>query len=198
MDSIKSIFARRNVVDAEEVAAAEGDYYENKTMNMTIGILSIIFLGLVLATCLIYLRRTRQRRLARAGQLLPLYADVTTSAAQHQAASGAFTIHTTDKHGRSNLVVIGRDGQPMLANPSSPPNAKDNAPEIRITFPDEQTEHGTTKGRVVVVRMGETTVGLEPVKDEQLPAYEKENGAFVSIDMDHIGGLKEKDRSDYR
>jgi len=65
-------------------------------------------------------------------------------------------------------------------------------PEIRITFPDEQDESGRHKsGRVVVVRVGEHSVGLEPLDEEQLPAYEREGG-FHSIDMDRIGGLKEK------
>ena len=82
----------------------------------------------------------------------------------------------------------------MISNPSSPPLSPDNVPEIRITFPDEQDEAGRRKsGRVVVVRVGETGVGLEPLKEEQLPAYEKETGErFHSIDMERIGGLKEK------
>ncbi len=83
----------------------------------------------------------------------------------------------------------------MLANPNSPPLSPENVPEIRITFPDEQDESGRLKsGRVVVVRVGETSIGLEPLQDEQLPAYEKEGGErFHSIDMDRIGGLKEKE-----
>lgn len=82
----------------------------------------------------------------------------------------------------------------MISNPSSPPLSPDNVPEIRITFPDEQDEAGRRmSGRVVVVRVGETGVGLEPLKEEQLPAYEKESGErFHSIDMERIGGLKEK------
>lgn len=82
----------------------------------------------------------------------------------------------------------------MASSPSSLPLSPDNVPEIRITFPDEQDEAGRPKsGRVVVVRVGETGVGLEPLRDEQLPAYEKESGErFHSLDMERIGGLKEK------
>jgi len=82
----------------------------------------------------------------------------------------------------------------LTSNSSSPPLSPENVPEIRITFPDEQDESGRPKsGRVVVVRVGEHGVGLEPLRDEQLPAYEKEAGQrFHSIDMERIGGLKEK------
>lgn len=47
---------------------------------------------------------------------------------------------------------------------------------------------------MVIVRVGETGVGLEPLRtEEQLPAYEKESKErFQSIDIERIGGLKEK------
>lgn len=90
-------------------------------------------------------------------------------------------------------------------------------PAIHITFPDEQDEHGHRKeGRVVVVRVGDganASVGLSPVHpdsavgfdDEQLPAYEKETSVstpdkagFYSLDLEQIGGLREKERTDWR
>jgi len=193
MPSVKTLFARRNVVETDNLEVDQGLDDNRKTINMLIGVLSLVFVGLVLATCLIYIRRMRQqRRILRSAGILPTYADATQP--------GTFTIATTDKHGRSSVLVIGRDGQPMLTNPRSPPNSLDNVPEIRITFPDEQDDAGRTKnGRVLVVRMGEATVGLEPVKEEQLPAYEKEtNSQFYSIDMDKIGGLKEKNRDEFK
>ena len=52
-------------------------------------------------------------------------------------------------------------------------------------------------GRVVVVRVGEHSVGLEPVT-EDLPAYQRDSAdRFDSLDLDRIGGLKEKDSKDY-
>jgi hypothetical protein len=83
-----------------------------------------------------------------------------------------------------------------LMESSSPPASPLNGvPEIRITFPDEVDTTGRPQsGRVVVVRMGENNaVGLEPVS-ESLPPYEKESSdRFQSLDLDRIGGLKEKD-----
>jgi len=65
-------------------------------------------------------------------------------------------------------------------------------PEIRITFPDEEGSKRNS-GRVVVVRIGDNGgVGLEPLKEEGLPAYERgEGGGFKSLDLERIGGLKE-------
>ena len=98
----------------------------------------------------------------------------------------------------------------MLANPNLPPHSPDNVPAIHITFPDDDDDNDTKnmdstvkkspKGsRVVVVRLGDAgVVGLEPLRRDaadQLPAYEADlKGAFYSVDMDRIGGLREKDR----
>jgi hypothetical protein len=47
------------------------------------------------------------------------------------------------------------------------------------------------------VRVGEHSVGLEPVQDN-LPPYQRDSSdRFDSLDLDRIGGLKEKDSKDY-
>ena len=80
--------------------------------------------------------------------------------------------------------------------PSSKPSPSFD-PEIRIQFPEEEN-HDTKRqsiGRVVVVRISDKGgIGLEPYQ-EQLPAYQKEDGdRFQSLDLDRIGGLKEKEQ----
>jgi hypothetical protein len=164
-----------------------------------IALLCLVFFSLVLLAILVLLRRLRRREQMRS-QALPQYS---ISESKHVGMNrNGLTIHTVGGM-RSSVIVINKDGQPMLSNPRSPPHSPDNVPEIHITFPDEQDEQGRPKsGRVVVVRVGETSVGLEPLRDdEQLPAYEKEssgNGArFYAIDMDRIGGLKEKEPLQY-
>ena len=67
-------------------------------------------------------------------------------------------------------------------------------PEIRITFPEED-ERGSkrTSDRVVVVKISDRGgIGLEPYKDDHLPPYRKADERFQSLDLDRIGGLKEK------
>jgi hypothetical protein len=183
MDSFKNVLARG--LDADD-----GD--NTNIINLLIVVLSLVFFGLILFGLLILIRRMRRRQRMRASSL-PRYEDVKRGGNHRQ-----LTIQTKNgtKLGHSSVIYF-KDGEPMLANPRSPPHSPDNVPEIHITFPDEQDESGRPKsGRVVVVRVGETSVGLEPLDDEQLPAYEKEsNTQFYAINMDHIGGLKEKDRS---
>jgi hypothetical protein len=122
-------------------------------------------------------------------ETLPQYQDVKRTGNHRR-----LTIQTSKANGRSSVIVVS-NGQPMLANPQSPPHSPDNVPEIHITFPDEQDDQGRPKsGRVVVVRVGDSTIGLEPLHDEQLPAYEKESPTqFYALDIEKIGGLKEKE-----
>ena len=77
----------------------------------------------------------------------------------------------------------------MDRSPSSP----DSIPEIRITFPEEEDSHGRKKlGRVVIVEVGKAGVGfVRPVPEDNLPPYQQHDG-FSAVDIEKIGGLKEK------
>ena len=179
MDSVTRIIAR----DSEQ---KDGN---SSVVNLLIALLVLVFVGLVAFALLVLLRRMRRQK-RMMNETLPQYQDVKRTGNHRR-----LTIQTTNGNGRSSVIVVDNNGKPMLANPQSPPHSPDNVPEIHITFPDEQDDQGRpTSGRVVVVRVGETSVGLEPLHDEQLPAYEKESKTqFYSIDMDKIGGLKEKE-----
>jgi hypothetical protein len=155
-------------------------------LNLLIALMVLIFVSLLLIGALYFVRKIRQRR-AIARQQLPYHNEkvLIPSSANHKR----LTISTT----RNSSVYIYDEKSSMMSSPSSP--ALSPVPEIRITFPDEEDHNGRrTSGRVLVVRVGETSVGLEPLEnEEQLPAYEKEGRErFHSIDMDRIGGLKEK------
>ncbi|ROT35973.1 hypothetical protein SODALDRAFT_320442 [Sodiomyces alkalinus F11] len=190
MPSIHRLFSRSDYAEAvgrDEDKSISG---EDNVLDYMIILLGLLFLALLCGSVLFLLRRHRHKQQIRQNEGLPSYNEVKGNRNHNN-----LTIETT-QNGRSSILVISRDGQPMLANPNSPPASPDNVPEIRITFPDEHDEKGERKsGRVVVVRVGDGgVVGLEPVREEQLPAYEKENKSdFYSIDMDQIGGLKEKE-----
>ncbi|KAH6653978.1 hypothetical protein BKA67DRAFT_266586 [Truncatella angustata] len=173
------------------VARDLGD--SNSMMNLMVTFLGLAFFALILVAALIMLRRIKRNRAMLLEDGLPQYNDLKHEYNGHNTRR--LTITAPD--GRSSVVVL--NGRPMLSDPNSPPHSPKNIPEIHITFPDEHDEYGRKQdGRVMVVRVGETTVGMEPVREEQLPAYEKESShGFYSIDMEQIGGLKEKDRSQF-
>jgi hypothetical protein len=180
MSTISAIIARSSAL----LSVRDTSTTMSTTMiDLLIALMVLIFVSLLLVGALYTVRKIRRSR-AIARQQLPLHNEKPTS--NHRR----LTITAT----RNSSIYVYDEKSAMIGNPSSPPLSPDNVPEIRITFPDEQDEAGRRKsGRVVVVRVGETGVGLEPLKEEQLPAYEKESGErFHSIDMERIGGLKEK------
>ncbi|KAF5129986.1 hypothetical protein E5D57_006321 [Metarhizium anisopliae] len=182
--------SKRLAIRSFSTISRRDDDGQNHLIDLMLVILGLVFAALILASLLYLFHRRRRLQHLRNGTL-PTYEDV------KQTNPRGLTIETTH-NGRSSVFYIGRDGQPMLQNPHSPPHSPDNVPQIHITFPEEHDENGRPKsGRVLVVRVGDNAaVGLEPMHDEQLPAYEKESkGQFQSIDMDNIGGLKEKDRN---
>ncbi|KAK1466870.1 hypothetical protein CMEL01_10863 [Colletotrichum melonis] len=181
----------QNLISRNAPGVVTRDVDGGDTLNLMIVVLALIFFALLLVSTLFLMRRMRRQQ--RREQMLPTYQEVKGSARNHHN----LTIQTS-QDGRSSVLYIGQDGRsPMLQNPQSAPHSPDNVPEIHITFPDEQDEGGRRKsGRVLVVRVGDGgSVGLEPVRDEQLPAYEKDSKSqFYSVDIDSIGGLREKER----
>ncbi|TVY83495.1 hypothetical protein LSUE1_G004865 [Lachnellula suecica] len=158
----------------------------NSMIDLLIALMVLVFVALLLIGALYFVRKIRRNK-AIARQQLPQYNEATKG---HQRR---LTI-TTSPYGRNSSIYVYDEKSPMMDS-STTPLSPDSVPEIRITFPDEQDESGKrTSGRVVVVRVGETGVGLEPLQEEeQLPAYQKESAErFHSIDMERIGGLKEK------
>lgn len=185
LGSISIIMARGSTLlhTREETSTA----MSTTVIDLLIALMVLIFVSLLLVGVLYTVRKIRRNR-AIARQQLPIHND-NKSISNHRR----LTI-TATPYGRGSSIYFYDEKSSIMSSPSSPPLSPDSVPEIRITFPDEQDESGRRKsGRVVVVRVGETGVGLEPLKDEQLPAYEKESGArFHSIDIERIGGLKEK------
>jgi len=182
MNSISNLVARgRDLIVARDTSTT----MSSTTIDLLIALMVLIFVSLLLVGALYAVRKIRQRR-AIARQQLPVYEEKISN---HRR----LTI-TASPYGRNSVYVYDEKSS-MINSPTSPRSPASDVPEIRITFPDEQDESGRRKsGRVVVVRVGETGVGLEPLKEyEQLPAYQKESTErFHSIDMERIGGLKEK------
>lgn len=161
----------------------------NTHIALLISLLMLVLLGLVLIGALLFLRNIRRaRKQAEADAQLPLYE-------KRQSNHSRLTITAMPYKGRESVVVYS-EKQNLMSPTASPPTSP--VPEIRITFPDEVDESGKRQsGRVVVVRVGEHSVGLEPV-NEDLPPYQRDaSDRFDSLDLDRIGGLKEKDSKYY-
>ncbi|ELR08522.1 hypothetical protein VC83_00431 [Pseudogymnoascus destructans] len=146
------------------------------TLDFMIVLVSLSFAGLV-SVGLIYAVRKYQAHRASRHTALPSY-------------------HTRNIHDLHVAAPPYYDEKRRHSSRSSSPGSGPSSPvpEIRITFPDDVDGQGRQlKGRVVVVRVGEKGgVGLEPVRDEQLPKYERDGKKWDELDMELMGGLKEK------
>ena len=79
------------------------------------------------------------------------------------------------------------------SSPASSPSHSP-VPEIRITFPEEYDDMGKRKsGRVLLVSVGEHTVGMEPMQENLLSFEKSGSDRFDSLDFDRNSDLKEKD-----
>ena len=151
-------------------------------VNLLIALLSLILVVLITVGALLYLRR--RRRINEAG--LPMYDEPMYN--YNEKASKEFNHRrltiTTGSSRHSRAIHVYNEKQNLVENSSSPPTSPDSVPEIRITFPDEQDEAGRRKsGRVVIVRVGDNGLGLEPF-DENLPPYQSsDNGRLQSLDL---------------
>lgn len=148
--------------------------------TLLITLLVLIIIALLAVMALLYMRY--RRRILRE-ETLPVHNDRRSS--------------TRSNHRRlqirpSESIYVYQEKQILLEDSDPPPTSP--LPEIRITFPEEVDDAGKRQsGRVVVVHVGETSLGLEPYS-EKLPSYQQtESERFQSLDLDRIGGLKEKD-----
>jgi hypothetical protein len=145
-------------------------------MNLMIALVVLFVAMCLLGGSLLVLRAVRRSRKA---------SEVDNS---NSSSYRRLTIETKS----SSFVAQEKRG--LMENSNSPPPSP--LPEIRITFPDEfDNKTGRPQsGRVVVVRMGDhNAVGLEPVQDPSPPYEQAAGGRFQSLDLERMGGLKEKE-----
>ncbi|KAL0637900.1 hypothetical protein Q9L58_003122 [Maublancomyces gigas] len=170
-----SFISRRNDSDSH--------HDSNSTINkLLITLIVLVSFTFVLGGSLILLRRIRQQR--KEAGTLPTY-----ESANSRNGRG-LRISTRDS------AFIYSEKQQLLDASSPMPLSPDNVPEIRITFPEEEDkETGRRISRVMIVQVGEAGVGfVRPLKEESLPPYQPDE-RFASVDLERIGGLKEKDTS---
>ena len=152
--------------------------------SLTIVLVILVVITLVLVSILLVMRR---RKRALQAQLLPTYADKRIS------TSSTHSHHRRVTARPSQSIHIYRDKDMRVEEFSVPPSPTNSVPEIRITFPEEVDSSGKRQsGRVVVVHVGDTGIGLSSV-DDNLPAYEQRDSGFQTVDLEKVGGLMEKE-----
>jgi hypothetical protein len=154
-------------------------------VNLLISLLVLVFVGILLVGGLLVLRH---RRRMRNRSELPIHNRCSTSSKNRHR----LTI-TTNQNGKTESVYVYNEKRNLLETSSSPPPSP--VPEIRITFPEEEDESGKRKsGRVVVVRISDSGgVGLEPYNEDLPPYQTHDSDRFQSLDLERMGGLKEKE-----
>jgi hypothetical protein len=180
MAPLRFFFAR----DSGNGVDDQGSGLTPATVNLLISLLVLVLFGITLIGALLVIRQKRRSRLSQ----LPVYNG------QPAQSSNRLTI-TTNQGGRSESIYVYNEKRNLIENSSSPPPSP--VPEIRITFPEEEDESGKRKsGRVVVVRISEHGgVGLEPYQEDLPPYQSNDSGRFHSLDLERMGGLKEKEDS---
>jgi len=181
MEALHSLIARDS--------SNEGGAGLNRTMvNLMIVLLVLVLCGLILVATLFFVRDYRRKQKSNDG--LPSYSEKPTNSSNHRR----LTITATPYGGRPESFHVYSEKQHLIQGSCTPPFTPEPIPEIRITFPEEEDESGRRKsGRVVVVRVGETGVGLEPLEEDNLPPYHRgDSERFHSVDLERVGGLREK------
>ncbi|KAJ9622459.1 hypothetical protein H2203_006681 [Taxawa tesnikishii (nom. ined.)] len=133
--------------------------------DLLIVLLVLVIVALVSVIGLYFIRNRRRQQNDHHG--LPVYEEKRSSAPSNHGRSRHFTLKPSES------IYVYQEKQNLIANSSSPPTSP--IPEIRITFPEEVDDAGKRQsGRVVVVRVGEHSVGMEPVT-ENLPHTNRAN-----------------------
>jgi len=164
---------------------ADGDNHSTASMgHLLFALFAILLLGTLCATTLLCLRR---KRLSQEQQqsLLPTH----SRSSHHRSAS----ISNFPANGNTESYFVYDEKMNLIQNSSAPP--PNSLPEIRVTFPDDDATGENQRGRVVVVHVTDSgSVGMAPLEHEELPPYQKEDAErFESLDLERIGGLREKE-----
>lgn len=154
-------------------------------ISLLVVLLVLLILALLLVAGLLYMRH--RRRAQRNHSSLPMYDE------KHMSTASTASSHRRIMARPSESVHVYQEKQNLMEHSTGPPS--NPLPQIHITFPEEYDDAGRrVSGRVVVVRVGDNGVGLEPVED--LPAYQQEEDKrFQSLDLERIGGLVDKARN---
>ena len=141
----------------------DDDKLSPAAVDILIILLVLVFIAMCLVTILFFYRRVCHNK--QNNHLLPVHHRHRDHHHHHHHHSLTVTTLPT---GEQSISVVQRESLPL--------------PEIRLTFPDDDEDQ-----HQLIVKIGDSgSVGLEPCPPP--PPY-----CEHSLDLDRIGGLKEKD-----
>ena len=176
-----SILNRRGGSSSEFTDDGNGTFY---TMNRLLFVIFILLLAASLCSLALFCLRRKRLASGRAS-LLPIH----HQASHHRSPS----INNLNSCTKNESVFVYDEKMNPIHNSLEPPSTP--VPAIHITFPDEEDQAGIQKGRVVVVHITDSgSVGMGPLAKGNLPPYQKGDAdRFQSLDLERIGGLREKE-----
>jgi len=164
-----------------------------------------LLIALIVLTCLATVSgiafavvKNRQRKALRAKLLLPLHhgqnSHLAAPAQPSHRRTGTLTSAPNSttfvvSNGEKDFLLSDDEGEEFSEKRTSP------VPQIHLHLPEELDEEtGKRSSKVVVVTITEKgNVGLEPhVEEPAPPMYSEKDDEFMSLDLDRIGGLREK------
>lgn len=187
MPVISQLLVRR---EGDSNTSAEDSTFTPTMQKLLITLLVLVLFSVGLTVVLCVLRSRRRAWKTAERNAASRTFDRPSSKASHHRS---MTVLSAPFNRHSQAVAVHHEKE-ILVEDVSLRSPSPGVPEIRITFPDEEGVAGKRQsGRVVVVKISETGgVGLEPYHDEHLPPYQKEPERFQSLDLERLGGLKEK------
>lgn len=159
----------------------------------SMGPLLMVFFGLILAGSFLSLALLclRRKRVAQRQAVLPQY----RAHAHNRSAS----VTNLPNLARNETVFVYDEKMNLIANSANPPPSA--VPQIRVTFPDDDENNNQPRpGRVVVVHVTDSgSVGMSPLTQDPAPPYQRTDAErFQSLDLDRMGGLREKEGTQQR
>ncbi|THX17181.1 hypothetical protein D6D13_01036 [Aureobasidium pullulans] len=164
---------------------ARDSYDESYSPTMAALLIALVVLLIIALLCIIALYFMRWRKRSLRADSLPFDEEKSSSARSSRHHRVTVRPHES--------IIVYQEKQSLINNSEAPPSANP-VPEIRLHFPEEVDTSGKRQsGRVVVIRVGDHSIGLEPVSENLPPYQNSESDRFQSLDLERIGGLKEKD-----
>lgn len=166
--------SKLNIIVERETHMGTEEHKSNaSTITLLTALVILLAVALVLVGALFFLRKLRNQRKDR--NSLPSYES------------------STRGRGLSVTAIQFSEKEHLLSSGSSTPTS---VPEIRITFPDEEDHTGRRASGTVVLVQTSNSIAFRPVDNSGLPpsytAAAGGNATFKSIDLERVGGLREK------